>query len=158
MRTMCKEEVTSSLEGKWICERTEIFINIPLTDISAYDILNISNDDISTNDKSGGDRMEKQTAMTEAVYYILLSLQSPNHGYGIIQNTIELTKGRLELGAGTLYGAINTLLEKQWIRLYSEDKTSRKKKQYVITELGTEALRQEIERLEELLENGKHII
>lgn len=34
---------------------------------------------------------EKQAAMTEAVYYILLSLQTPNHGYGIIQNTLELT-------------------------------------------------------------------
>lgn len=100
---------------------------------------------------------EKQTAMTEAVYYILLSLQTPNHGYGIIQNTIELTNGRLELGAGTLYGAINTLLEKQWIRLYSADEKSRKKKQYIITEKGQQALQQEIERLEELLENGRKI-
>lgn len=101
---------------------------------------------------------ERQTAMTEAVYYILLSLQTPNHGYGIIQNTIELTNGRLELGAGTLYGAINTLLEKQWIKLYSADEKSRKKKQYIITEKGQQVLRQEIERLEELLENGRRIL
>lgn len=101
---------------------------------------------------------EKQTAMTEAFYYILLSLKEPNHGYGIIQNTMELTGGRLELGAGTLYGAINTLLDKDWIRLYSEDKQSRKKKQYIITEHGSLALRQEIERLEELVENGKRIL
>lgn len=100
----------------------------------------------------------KQIAMTEAVYYILLSLQAPNHGYGIIQNTMELTAGRLELGAGTLYGAINTLLDKGWIRLYSEDKQSRKKKQYIITEEGSLALQQEIERLEELLENGKQMM
>ena len=77
---------------------------------------------------------ERQAAMTEAVYYILLSLREPNHGYGIIQNTLKLTGGRLELGAGTLYGALNTLLEKQWIRLYSEDISSRKKKQYILTE------------------------
>lgn len=101
---------------------------------------------------------EKQIAMTEAVYYILLSLQTPNHGYGIIQNTMELTAGRLELGAGTLYGAINTLLDKEWIRLYSEDKQSRKKKQYIITEDGSLALQREIERLEELLENGKRMV
>lgn len=101
---------------------------------------------------------EKQIAMTEAVYYILLSLQTPNHGYGIIQNTLELTKGRLELGAGTLYGAINTLLDRQWIRLYSEDKKSRKKKQYILTEQGFMALQKEIRRLEELLENGKHML
>lgn len=96
--------------------------------------------------------------MTEAVYYILLSLKEPNHGYGIIQNTLELTGGRLELGAGTLYGAINTLLEKRWIRLYSEDKGSRKKKQYILTDLGTEALCQEIQRLEELVGNGRRMM
>lgn len=101
---------------------------------------------------------EKQGAMTEAVYYILLSLRTPNHGYGVIQNVLELTGGRLELGAGTLYGAINTLLERGWIRLYSEDKRSRKKKQYIITECGDYALQQEIKRLEELLENGKRIM
>lgn len=101
---------------------------------------------------------EKQTAMTEAVYYILLSLQKPNHGYGIIQDTMELTNGRLELGAGTLYGAINTLLDKEWIRLYSEDKQSRKKKQYMITEDGKQMLQQEMKRLEELLENGKRML
>lgn len=101
---------------------------------------------------------EKQVAMTEAVYYILLSLQEPNHGYGIIQKTVELTAGRLELGAGTLYGAINTLLDKEWIRLYSEDKQSRKKKQYIITEEGLLALQQEMKRLEELLENGRRMV
>lgn len=101
---------------------------------------------------------KKQAAMTEAVYYILLSLKTPNHGYGIIQNTIQMTDGRLELGAGTLYGAINTLLDKGWIQLYSEDKHSRKKKQYLITEEGQQALRQEIGRLEELLENGRRFI
>lgn len=101
---------------------------------------------------------EKQTAMTEAVYYILLSLQKPNHGYGIIQDTMDLTDGRLELGAGTLYGAINTLLDKGWIQLYSEDKQSRKKKQYLITEDGKWMLRQEMMRLNELLENGKRVL
>ena len=101
---------------------------------------------------------EKQGAMTEAVYYILLSLREPNYGYGIIQYIKELTGGRLEMGAGTLYGAINTLLEKEWIRLYSEDKKSRKKKEYMITEYGLLALRQEMNRLEELLQNGKRIM
>ncbi len=101
---------------------------------------------------------EKQTAMTEAVYYILLSLKTPNHGYGVIQHTLELTEGRLELGAGTLYGAVNTLLDRGWIQLYSEDKHSRKKKQYLITAQGEAALEKEIQRLEELLKNGRNIL
>ena len=62
------------------------------------------------------------------------------------------------MGAGTLYGAFNTLLEKGWIRLYSADKHSRKKKRYVITEDGEFALRQKMERLEELLVNGKRVL
>ena len=44
-----------------------------------------------------------QQALTEAVYYILLSLYKPLHGYGIIQNVNELSKGRVKLAAGTLY-------------------------------------------------------
>lgn len=113
-------------------------------------MMNISADDIS-----GDDNMEKNISLTEGVYYILLSLLTPNHGYGIIQNTLHLTGGRVELGAGTLYGAINNLLEKQWIALYSEDKQSRKKKDYVITEEGREVLKQEIIRLSELVKNGE---
>ena len=54
-------------------------------------------------------------ALTEAVYYILLSLDQPMHGYGIMQNTEELSDGRVRLAPGTLYGALNSLLEKGWI-------------------------------------------
>lgn len=131
-----------------------------MTDISAYDILNISEYDISVYDKwrGGGYLSQKQTPMTEAVYYILLSLKTPAHGYGIIQKVLEFTNGRLELGAGTLYGAINTLLDRGWIKLYSEDKHSRKKKEYIVTEQGEAALRQEIQRLQELLQNGRKMM
>ena len=46
------------------------------------------------------------TALTESIYYILLALQEPMHGYGIMQKTSSMSKGRLVLSAGTLYGAI----------------------------------------------------
>lgn len=95
------------------------------------------------------------TPMTEAIFYILLSVRQPNHGYGIIQEVSEITGGRVVLGPGTLYGAINTLLKKGWITLYSEDTASRKKKEYLITPLGREQFRGEMERLRELLENGR---
>ena len=96
-------------------------------------------------------------ALTEAVYYILLSLTAPLHGYGIMQNTQILSKGRVNLAAGTLYGAINTLIEKGWIRALPEEKDSRKK-EYIITTLGKEVLFGEMNRLEELLSNGKRIL
>ena len=56
-----------------------------------------------------------QLALTEAVFYILLSLQKPLHGYGIIQNVEQLSGGRVKLAAGTLYGALNSLVDKGWI-------------------------------------------
>jgi DNA-binding PadR family transcriptional regulator len=68
-----------------------------------------------------------QGALTEAVYYILLSMLEPAHGYAVMQNIEKLTNGRVTLGAGTLYGAINTLLEKHWIHAVTTDKDSRKK-------------------------------
>lgn len=96
-------------------------------------------------------------ALTEAVYYILLSVLQPLHGYGIIQNVEALSGGRVRLAAGTLYGAINTLLEKGWIRALPEAKDSRKK-EYQITPLGRKALEGELKRLSELLANGNRIL
>lgn len=97
------------------------------------------------------------TALTEAVYYILLSLLTPRHGYGIMQNAEVLSGGRVKLAAGTLYGAINSLLEKGWITALPGEKDSRKK-EYVITEEGKAVLKAEIARLQELLENGRRIM
>ncbi len=99
--------------------------------------------------------MNTDIPLTEAFYYILLALRKPNHGYGIIQEVEGLTKGRVQLGAGTLYGALQTLEKRSWIKIYSEDDSSRKKKEYLITPLGKEAFAKEVTRLGELLENGK---
>lgn len=76
----------------------------------------------------------KGGALTETTFFILLSLYSPNHGYGIMQFIKEETQERLSLGAGTLYGAINTLLKKGWIEPYGNN--DGRKKEYVITESG----------------------
>ena len=99
----------------------------------------------------------KRQPLTEALFYILLVLRNPNHGYGIIQEISEMTEGRVVLGPGTLYGAINSMLSKEWIRLYSEEKESRKKKEYLITERGLKVFNQEVKRLSELLENSKRM-
>lgn len=96
-------------------------------------------------------------ALTEAVYYILLSLTQPMHGYGIMQNVEKLSGGRVKLAAGTLYGALNTLMEKQWIVALPESKDSRKK-EYLITETGKQIAQAELARLRELIENGTHIL
>lgn len=98
--------------------------------------------------------MDKTIPLTEAIYYILLSVRKPNHGYGIIQEIDGLTGGRVVLGPGTLYGAIQTMMNKGWIRIFSEETESRRKKEYIITETGRRIFEEEKERLQELLENA----
>ncbi len=101
--------------------------------------------------------MAETIVLTEAVYYILLSLFEPLHGYGIMQKVEVLSGSRVKLAAGTLYGAINTLLEKQWIRALPGEGNSRKK-EYVILPDGKQAVALEINRLRELLANGEKIM
>ena len=116
---------------------------------------------ISSTDISADERMKQMGtingALTEAVYYILLSLLQPMHGYGIMQNVEKLSGGRLRLAAGTLYGAISTMQEKGWIFALSADGDSRKK-EYMITDTGREVLRAEYRRLKELVENGRAVL
>lgn len=73
----------------------------------------------------------KGGALTEVTFFILLSLYVPKHGYAIMQFVEKETNGRLRLGAGSLYGAINSLLDKKWIESLSDDNA--RKKEYVIT-------------------------
>ena len=94
-------------------------------------------------------------ALTEAVFYILLALVEPKQGYGIMQQTALLSRGRLTLSAGTLYGALATLQEKGWIEPLPEEG---RKKEYRITQAGRSVLEQELARLNELVENGNRIL
>ena len=96
-------------------------------------------------------------ALTEAVYYILLSLHSPLHGYGIMQKVESMSNGRVNLAAGTLYGAISNMLEKGWITAVPGEINSRKK-EYIITKSGKIIVINELTRLKELVANGEHIL
>ena len=95
--------------------------------------------------------------LTETIFYVLLALGAPLHGYGIMQQVNGLTAGRVALGAGTLYGALTNLTEKGWIRPVPGAADERKK-EYVITDAGRKAVAGELERLEELLLNGRRVV
>lgn len=97
---------------------------------------------------------EEQGALTEGIFYILLALHEPLHGYGIMQGVQELTNGRVALAPGTLYGALSTLVEKRWIKAISDEENSRRK-EYVITPIGEMVFRQELARLKELVTHGE---
>jgi DNA-binding PadR family transcriptional regulator len=72
-----------------------------------------------------------------------------------MQQTATLSKDRVRLSAGTLYGALASLLEKGWIEQLPEEG---RKKDYRITLAGREVLEQELSRLAELLENGRNVL
>ena len=101
--------------------------------------------------------MNEQIALTESTYYILLSLTTPQHGYGIMQMTEKLSEGRVKLGAGTLYGALSSLCEKGWIAPLPTAEESRKK-EYKLTPLGFQVLKKELERLKQLVRNGEETL
>ncbi|MFF2094240.1 PadR family transcriptional regulator [Paenibacillus sp. NPDC058174] len=90
--------------------------------------------------------------MSETAYYILLSLTEVRHGYGIMQDVGELTKGRIHLGAGTLYGSLSRMEKDGLIAVVLEEE---RKKFYQITETGKLILREEIARIGELYDNAK---
>ncbi len=98
----------------------------------------------------------KGGALTEVTFFILLAVYEPRHGYGIMQFVEEKTEGRLSLGAGTLYGAITTMLDKGWIEPHGEG--DGRKKEYVITATGKAIAEKELERILKLAETAKGIM
>ena len=98
----------------------------------------------------------KGGALTEVTFFILLSLYTPRHGYAVMQFIEDETDGRLSLGAGTLYGALNTLQEKGWIRPCGSD--GGRKKEYLITPEGKDVAEAELQRLHSLVKTAEKIM
>lgn len=97
--------------------------------------------------------MTQPQPMTEAMYYILLSLEKPVHGYGMMQRIRELSHGRVQMGPGTLYGVLTRMKADGWISQVDSEGDSRRKT-YVLTELGAKELRQEYQRLKLMVSDG----
>lgn len=95
-------------------------------------------------------KRDKNIPLTETVYYILLSLLEPAHGYLILQKVEELSGGQVRMAAGTLYGAIENLLKLKFIQpVPSEDS---RRKVYLITEKGKEVLRLDLDRMKHMVQ------
>ena len=86
--------------------------------------------------------------MTEAMYYVLLALMTPSHGYKLMNAIHQVSRGRLSMGPGTLYGVLSRM-EKDGLILLSKDDGRRKT--YSITEEGKTALLAEYKRLTAML-------
>jgi DNA-binding PadR family transcriptional regulator len=104
--------------------------------------------------------IQAELPLTEATFFILLSLASgPRHGYAIIKEVDQLSRGRITLSTGTLYGALSRLLEQGWIlRVEHQEAGSgrgRPRKDYILSELGRRILSAETARLESVLRTAR---
>ena len=95
----------------------------------------------------------KYLPLTEAAYYVLISLNEPRHGYGIMQHVEKLTNGRIKIGAGTMYGNLSRMEKEGLITSVAEED---RKKIYKLSKKGKIVLKLELERLEELIGHGKN--
>lgn len=93
--------------------------------------------------------------MTETGFYILLCLQQPNHGYGIVQRVEQMTDGEIRLTPGTMYGSLSKMEKDELISFVREEE---KRKIYKITELGRQVLELELKRIERLYRNSREEI
>ncbi len=104
-------------------------------------------------------QIQDNLPLTEATFFILLSL-APGaiHGYAILKSVEDLSRGRVVLSTGTLYGAIKRLLETGWIERVetsTPDETGRPRKDYRLTDLGRRILGAEVDRLEGLVATAR---
>jgi DNA-binding PadR family transcriptional regulator len=98
---------------------------------------------------------ETNLPLTEVTYFILLSLApGPKHGYAIMKDVRFMSKGRVSLSTGTLYGALPRLLEQGWISRVEAPagkRPGRQRKLYQLTPVGQQLLEAEVSRLDSLL-------
>jgi DNA-binding PadR family transcriptional regulator len=90
-----------------------------------------------------------QRAMQETTFLILTALaDTSQHGYGIMTAVREISHGRVQLRAGTLYAALDRLSAEGVVTVDREEIVdSRLRRYYKLTPAGTKQLAAEATRL-----------
>ena len=97
------------------------------------------------------DDTRKYLPLTEATYYIMLTLIEPLHGYAVMQKVEQISQGIVKVGPGTLYGVFTTLEQAGLIVKVKEEE---RRKSYTLTPKGKKVLFNQIKRLEIMTRNG----
>jgi DNA-binding PadR family transcriptional regulator len=90
-------------------------------------------------------------------YYMLLSLAGGHrHGLAIARDVRELSGGQVRLWPATLYGTLDDLVRRGWIReieggARQRPDDSERKRYYTLTRSGREAMDEETRRLADLV-------
>lgn len=98
--------------------------------------------------------------LSTAVFHILLSLTDrERHGYDIMQEILYRTNGQVNLGPGTLYGAIKRLRNAKVIEEIDErvdpNLNDERRRYYRLTDFGQRVVSAEAERLAHLVEQAR---
>lgn len=104
----------------------------------------------------GNREPEEFLPLTPAVFHILLALaDSERHGYGIMRDIAERTRGAVRMGPGTLYGTIQRMLADGLIVVADERPDpahdDERRRYYRVTDLGLRVTQAEALRLEQLV-------
>lgn len=94
------------------------------------------------------------TVMSEAMYYVMLALLNPNHGYQLMAAIEEASHGRIKMGPGTLYGILTRMLGEELIVIINDDG---RRKTYGLTSKGRNVLKLEYARLKSMIDEGSII-
>jgi DNA-binding PadR family transcriptional regulator len=99
---------------------------------------------------------KNEAGLPEASFHILIALApGERHGYAIIRDVEAATEGRIRLGAGTLYRALQRMLEQGLIMETLErpapEEDDERRRYYRITDEGRAAARAEAQRLAEMV-------
>jgi DNA-binding PadR family transcriptional regulator len=102
---------------------------------------------------------ESLLPLAPATFDILLALASgENHGYGIMKEIATRTNGAVQIGAGTLYGALKRLLASDVVEEIERDDSDDpggRRRYYRLTAYGIEVARAESRRLEKAVHDAR---
>lgn len=87
---------------------------------------------------------ERFQTLTEQMFYILLCLQSECYGMDIMERVRTMTDERVIVGPGTLYNLLECFVKADMIR---ETKVEGRRRSYLITDTGMQALKSEFQRM-----------
>ncbi len=98
---------------------------------------------------------EQLQNLTEPMYYVLLALTEERYGYEIMSYISDLTEERVKVGPGTLYALLPRFEKEGIIKQVSDDG---RRKNYLLTEEGKTLLKEEMDRLKSLIEDGEGVL
>ena len=96
----------------------------------------------------------KFQTLTEQMFYILLCLKDECYGMDIMDKVPAMTSGRVNVGSGALYNLLEQIQEAGMLRL---TKAEGRRRSYILTDKGREALQSEYERIQKQMEDYTRI-